>query len=591
MRASANPAVTVLTGAARVALRHDIQDFPRTLRNFLAERKTGAMLWVLLALGASGAAAADLSQLRPPAGGDRPVVRQKAPIGSVSPQVGPWHTFARVTASGLAGAEGIRVVWFPGDDDSRPQAGAITATLRARTAPDQVEIEIPADAGGPQGGVVRILAFMPGKLQPVFVARFTIGAAAQVASSQNAATTTGSFELAAGERTGWPLAIGQPGPIDVRVSAHGAPVVLTLTHPGGRSEQQTGSGTLALQANATPADVARGQLWTVGLRPASATRTPLLHAARAAVKTAPGVVASGSITVKHPPGDATRAQGEAAQRSQPIGGQGAVGTIAAQRSTGAELQLVAPGSSTAAMQAQHAARLRAQFERARQSSSSAPSTAAAITELSASEGRPGDQILIKGTGFGAQQGTVTFSVEPNSALAAPIAAWSDTVILVNVPDVSGLAQPYAGQLRVEGAASLGAPFRFIPAYETRVLAPQFGEFEIDNPGAVDGNICHPACSMGASMDLFFGHRGDDHFFRNRTLKNGWKVYQVYLAHVQGGDDLQGPGIAQSADANITEARVGTDSPYVSVHWWQDAFGFVDYVPRVIIAGPKGVPHE
>jgi hypothetical protein len=505
--------------------------------------------------------ASDLPKLRTPVMADRPVLRPKVPIrsappiGSVSPDAGAWHTFVRLTASGLANAEGIRVVWFPGDDDSQPQAGAITATMRGRTAPDQVEIEIPADAGGPQGGVVRILAFMPGKLQPVFIARFTIGAAAQVASSQNAATTTGSFELAAGERTGWPLAIGQPGPIDVRVSAHGAPVVLTLTHPGGRSEQQTGSGTLALQANATPADVARGQLWTVGLRPASATRTPLLHAARAAVKTAPGVVASGSITVKHPPGDATRAQGEAAQRSQPIGGQGAVGTIAAQRSTGAELQLVAPGSSTAAMQAQHAARLRAQFERARQSSSSAPSTAAAITELSASEGRPGDQILI------------------------------------NVPDVSGLAQPYAGQLRVEGAASLGAPFRFIPAYETRVLAPQFGEFEIDNPGAVDGNICHPACSMGASMDLFFGHRGDDHFFRNRTLKNGWKVYQVYLAHVQGGDDLQGPGIAQSADANITEARVGTDSPYVSVHWWQDAFGFVDYVPRVIIAGPKGVPHE
>ena len=552
---------------------------------------------MFLALAVASAAAADLPQLRLPAAADRPVLKQKAPIpsgpptGSVAPEVGPWHTFARVSASGLANAESIRVVWFPGDDDSQPQAGAITATMRGRTAPDQVEIEIPADAGGPQGGVVRILAFMPGKLQPVFIARFTIGAAAQAASSQNAATTTGSFELAAGERTGWPLVIGQPGPIDVRVSAHGAPVVLTLTHPGGRSEQQTGSGTLALQANATPADVAQGQLWTVGLRPAAATRTPLLHAARAAVKAAPAVVASGSITVKHPPGDATRAQGEAAQRSQAIGGQGAVGTIAAQRSTGTELQLVAPGSSTAAMQAQQAARLRAQFDQARRSSSSAPSTAAAITELSASEGRPGDQVLIKGAGFGAQQGTVTFSVEPNSALAAPIAAWSDTVILVNVPDVSGMAQPYAGQLRVEGAASLGAPFRFIPLYETRVLVPQFGELTLDNPSALEGNICHPACRMGASLDLLVGHRGDDSFFRTRRLKNGWKVSQVYLVHVQGNDDLQGPWIDGRADATITEARVGTDSPYVSVHWWNDAFGSMAYLPRIVIAGPKGVPYE
>ena len=86
------------------------------------------MLLVLLAFAATGAAAADLPQLRSPASRDRLAVKQKAPIGSVSPQVGPWHTFARVTASGLAGAQGIRVVWFPGDDDSQPQAGAFLLT-------------------------------------------------------------------------------------------------------------------------------------------------------------------------------------------------------------------------------------------------------------------------------------------------------------------------------------------------------------------------------------------------------------------------------------------------------------------------------
>ena len=198
---------------------------------------------------------------------------------------------------------------------------------------------------------------------------------------------------------------------------------------------------------------------------------------------------------------------------------------------------------------------------------------------------------IDGTGFGTQQGTVTVSVEPNSALAAQVVIWSDTAILVNLPDVSGMAQAYDGELKVEGAATVSAPFRFIPATETRVLVPQFGEMTLDNPSGLEGNVCHPACRMGASLDLLVGHRGDDIFFRTATLKNGWKVYQVYLVHVQGNDDLQGPWIDGSADATITEARVGTDSPYVSVHWWNDAFGFLAYLPRIVIAGPKGVPYQ
>ena len=143
--------------------------------------RTAAMLWLLLA--ATGAAAADLPQLRTPVMADRPVLSRKAPtpsgppLGSVSPQTGPWHTFARVRVERIASAERIRVIWFPGDDDTRPQAGAITATMRRRISPNEVEIEIPQDAGGPNGGVVRIVAILPKSLKPLFVARFTVGAA------------------------------------------------------------------------------------------------------------------------------------------------------------------------------------------------------------------------------------------------------------------------------------------------------------------------------------------------------------------------------------------------------------------------------
>jgi tetratricopeptide (TPR) repeat protein len=111
---------------------------------------------------------------------DRPVLKEKTALpsrpsaGSVTPDFGRWHTLVRVTAPQVSSADVIRVVWFPNDDDSLPQAGALPAALRKRIDPNEVEIEIPRNAGGPGGGVIRILAIMPKQLQPVFIARFTV---------------------------------------------------------------------------------------------------------------------------------------------------------------------------------------------------------------------------------------------------------------------------------------------------------------------------------------------------------------------------------------------------------------------------------
>lgn len=134
---------------------------------------------ISLVLAGGSTYSADLPQIRTPVAAERPVLKEKAlpsrpPAGSVAPDSGAWHTFVRVTAPQIASADGIRVVWFPDDDNSKPQAGAMTATVRKRIVPDEVEIEIPRNAGGAGGGVVRILAIMPKQLQPVFLARFTV---------------------------------------------------------------------------------------------------------------------------------------------------------------------------------------------------------------------------------------------------------------------------------------------------------------------------------------------------------------------------------------------------------------------------------
>jgi hypothetical protein len=96
--------------------------------------------------------------------------------------------------------------------------------------------------------------------------------------------------------------------------------------------------------------------------------------------------------------------------------------------------------------------------------------------------------------------------------------------------------------------------------------------------------------MGVTLQLLIGNRGDDSFFANTTLRNGWKVSSVYLGHLSGTSMEQLIWTEGSASAYITEARVGTTSPYVAVHWWHDAFSSLSYVPQVVIEGPKGVPH-
>ena len=212
-----------------------------------------------------------------------------------------------------------------------------------------------------------------------------------------------------------------------------------------------------------------------------------------------------------------------------------------------------------------------------------------ITSLSVNRGSPGDRVVISGTGFGAQAGSVTFSVEPNSALGAPIVGWTDTSIEVRVPDVTGMKAPYAGELKVN--TTLSAPFTFIPAMETLTLAPEMGDIILVEPFGWDRNVCHPYCASGPNLQLVVGAKGDDEFFRGKSLLNGWTVKSVSLGYVDPQGRLMSVWTQNRAAAQIAEQHVGTDKLYVKVHWWYDAFGAVAYVPRVVIQGPKGVPYR
>ena len=93
-----------------------------------------------------------------------------------APDTGPWHTRVMISGAGIGQADRIAVLWYPGDDESQKPAGPFTATTRQRFGADQLEIEIPANSGdGTQNSSIRILAFMQGQLEPVFLGKFTLG--------------------------------------------------------------------------------------------------------------------------------------------------------------------------------------------------------------------------------------------------------------------------------------------------------------------------------------------------------------------------------------------------------------------------------
>ncbi|MDH5739339.1 MAG: hypothetical protein OEY77_03330 [Nitrospira sp.] len=124
------------------------------------------------------APAFELAPTNPTTGLENTPIRTKPlssnAVGTLSPESGKWHSFVTVKGPNFAKAERVAVLWYPHDDASNTASGSVTATLRKRVGTDEIEIEMPRDAGGASGGVVRVYVFMPNQLQPVLAGRFTV---------------------------------------------------------------------------------------------------------------------------------------------------------------------------------------------------------------------------------------------------------------------------------------------------------------------------------------------------------------------------------------------------------------------------------
>jgi hypothetical protein len=250
-----------------------------------------------------------------------------------------------------------------------------------------------------------------------------------------------------------------------------------------------------------------------------------------------------------------------------------------------------------------------------------PLDASYATVTSATDkGDPGTPLLINGKGFG-DSGEVQLQVSAGRYVKANIAQWSDTAIVAEVPDVSGVPVNYSGTSYVRVANSpTNTPFTFtfIPAVERRLLDVQT---VLDRWNALvttfNDNIGQ-ADSWGAGgpnseiqtrhQNAFWNHHeGDDQYFwvsqfpqlpvglpswfypgppTLHRLKNGWKVTAV---------NFEGFKFEHLWDSWVAESHVGTDNPYVKVHWYvASLIPFplpLRYDVQIEIEGPKGVPYR
>ena len=443
-----------------------------------------------------------------------------------------------------------------------------------------------------------------------------------------------NFAVQGPESASFGFAVTQPGPIMVDVRAQGAPVIVTLQNLAAPPMTQQGSGHVHLAYQVTPQDVQKSTIWTVRIKLAHAALPPA------------GVHATGTVMVQHPPADPGVVQAQVAAMTTQDRANRQRANDQAQASLDAAFQSHRAKFEQERQQRQAAERAQNQSiidqirarggdvvqsrgiesgekvgEQPSVSSSEGVGTrgvfgttgavtplpgvatpppagtpklslapaapAPLIDHLNKNQGQPKDQVIIYGRNFGNAGGDVVFHIGPNASLTGVVEAWSDTVIVVDVPDASGLLQFDGGVFIPMGQIqSNTVPFRFIPAQEGRIVRSAKGDVMLAQPGSDDTNavsgwdhISHP----NTTTWRLGGHAGNDVVFPTMRLKNGWIVQNVSVL-------LPGCGLFPDCQgAYIADSRIGTDTLMFNTRWWYEALHDSDYNFAVWIVGPRGVP--
>jgi hypothetical protein len=218
----------------------------------------------------------------------------------------------------------------------------------------------------------------------------------------------------------------------------------------------------------------------------------------------------------------------------------------------------------------------------------APALAPSLVSTSAAQGDPGAPVTLTGRDFGDGPGEVHFIVGNGRDLVAPVTFWSSAQIVTEVPYADGLPA-YDGHVyvkRADGAKSALRPFAFLPLYDVAVIGiPANSDYHL--APSVANQFSVGWGSVGHTAAALWGFKGDDKFYLNSQLRNGWVVER---ASVSAFLERVGYG-----GVYVVDSRPGTTSPFVQVRWWLDAgvalggSNSLKYSIGVTIKRPKNLP--
>ena len=224
-----------------------------------------------------------------------------------------------------------------------------------------------------------------------------------------------------------------------------------------------------------------------------------------------------------------------------------------------------------------------------------PAPTPVISNLSKIQGQPGDEVIISGSGFGSTPDVVTLVLKSGREESVYVPNWSDTSIKIVVPALANYSLDNYGDAKfyVKRGNVLSNPanFRVNPIIITRRMEMPFilisgADYRLKpaSPPFLSGpSISAQKTFISRSWGIA-GERGDDEFFVNKSLVNGWKVVRAYLEGRSSGTAVEHTG---NANATIVESWPGNSRPYVKVHFFGDANSSLTYSLVIEITGPKG----
>jgi hypothetical protein len=379
-----------------------------------------------------------------------------------------------------------------------------------------------------------------------------------------------TFQVQGPETSSFGFGVTQPGPIEVTVDSQGPPVSAMLQHVTSAPVTQQGVGQIRLSHTVTPEEVGKSALWVVKVK--------LVQ---------PGTLASGTVMVQHPAADPAVVQAQVTALAQQEAAQQARTAAEVEAQSRAEFQAFKANFEQQQLQRLAAERVQNQALISRLLPKSGTMIRSrglnpSITRINKNEGQPKSQVIIEGTSFGLG-GEVVFQLGPGITGTGIVEAWADTVVVVDVPDASGLL-PYQGTLAIKVGQTLSntVPFKFIPILEVREIHSTQGDISVAQPGTVTSStwdkIEHPNTSFGGLS----GSKGNDIFFPTRQLSNGWIVQDIK-------PKIDPCAYPDCRGGYVADSRIGTPMAYFNIRWWHEVFVGARYWFSLWIVGPRGVP--